>query len=117
SSRLASTRAGLAAAPSDAEVIVCHDAARPLATPDLFSRVVLSASRQGVDGAIPIVPVPDTVKRVSGDVVVSTEPREHLRLAQTPQAFAAGPLRQAHQRAAETDLTFTDDAALLEWAG
>jgi 2-C-methyl-D-erythritol 4-phosphate cytidylyltransferase/2-C-methyl-D-erythritol 2,4-cyclodiphosphate synthase len=61
--------------------------------------------------------VTDTVKRVADGVVVATEPRDGLALAQTPQAFALGPLRDAHERAAEAGRSFTDDAAVVAWAG
>jgi 2-C-methyl-D-erythritol 4-phosphate cytidylyltransferase/2-C-methyl-D-erythritol 2,4-cyclodiphosphate synthase len=113
--RHASVRAALAAVPDEAEAELCHDAARVLATPDLFSAVL--AALDGWDGVVPAVPVPDTVKRVRDGVVVRTEPREDLALAQTPQAFSASALRDTHARAAEAEVDFTDDAAALEWAG
>lgn len=113
--RHASVRAALAAVPDGAEAVLCHDAARALATSDLFSAVL--EALDGWDGVVPVVPVPDTVKRVRGEVVVGTEPREDLALAQTPQAFTASALRAAHARAAESEVEFTDDAAALEWAG
>lgn len=117
-SRHASVRAALAAIRKDVPVVVCHDAARPFASWELF-RVVVEALEAGdADGAIPVVPVPDTVKRVRDGVVVGTEgPRAELALAQTPQAFRADALRDAHERAAQAGLEFTDDAAALEWAG
>jgi 2-C-methyl-D-erythritol 4-phosphate cytidylyltransferase / 2-C-methyl-D-erythritol 2,4-cyclodiphosphate synthase len=93
-----------------------HDGARPFASPGLFTSV-LAAVAGGADGAIPIVPVADTIKRVQDGLVVGTEPREELALAQTPQGFRAAALRDAHARAARADLEFTDDAAALEWAG
>lgn len=113
--RHASVRAALAAVPDGAEAVLCHDAARALATSDLFSAVL--EALDGWDGVVPVVPVPDTVKRVRGEVVVGTEPREDLALAQTPQAFTVSALRDAHARAAEGEVEFTDDAAALEWAG
>ena len=113
--RQESVRLGLAAVPQDAETVVCHDAARPLASSALFSAVI--AALEDADAAVPLVPVPDTVKRVEGGVVVRTEPREELALAQTPQAFVAAALREAHARAAADGATATDDAALLERAG
>ena len=58
-----SVRAGLAVVPGDVDVVVVHDAARPLASPELF-RAVVEAVAAGADGAVPGVPVPDTVKRV-----------------------------------------------------
>ncbi|HTW98717.1 MAG TPA: 2-C-methyl-D-erythritol 4-phosphate cytidylyltransferase [Acidimicrobiales bacterium] len=110
--RAASVRAGLRALPEAAEIIVVHDAARPLATPALFEAVV-AAVRGGADGAIPGIPLADTVKRVEGVVVVETLPREALVAVQTPQAFRAAVLRRAH--AGEPDAT--DDAGLLEAIG
>ncbi len=114
-SRHASVRIALEAVPSTATAIVCHDAARPLARPGLFTAVIEALGEW--DGVVPAVPVPDTVKRVKGDEVVGTEPRDELRLAQTPQAFVSDALREAHARAAVAGVEFTDDAAALEWGG
>ena len=111
--RAESVRAGLAAVPSDAVVIVVHDAARPLASPELFASVVEAVRAGGVDGAIPVVPVSDTLKRVVGGRVVGTVDRDGLLAVQTPQAFAAGALRAAHVGGGEA----SDDAGLLELAG
>ncbi|HLA92649.1 MAG TPA: 2-C-methyl-D-erythritol 4-phosphate cytidylyltransferase [Actinomycetota bacterium] len=113
--RRASVLAALRAVPADAAAIVCHDAARPFARAGLFARVL--AALEGADGVVPVVPVPDTVKRVDGDVVLGTEPREGLVLAQTPQAFLAPALREAHERAERDGDEMTDDAAALERAG
>jgi 2-C-methyl-D-erythritol 4-phosphate cytidylyltransferase len=113
--RQASVRAALAAVPQDAPAVLCHDAARALATPALFAAVL--EALEGWDGVVPVVPVADTVKRVRGERVVGTEPREELALAQTPQAFVAEALRDAHARAEAAGVEATDDAALLEWAG
>jgi 2-C-methyl-D-erythritol 4-phosphate cytidylyltransferase len=99
----------------DRPVIVCHDAARPFAAPELFSAVI--AALADADGAVPVLPVPDTVKRVREGYIETTVPREELKLAQTPQAFAGPALRDAHERGAATGMRCTDDAALLEWAG
>src|SRR4051812_47581092 len=75
--RSASVRAGLAAVPPEADIVVVHDAARPLAGADLFDQVV-AAVRGGADGAIAAAPVTDTVKRVDGDRVVETLDRAVL---------------------------------------
>jgi 2-C-methyl-D-erythritol 4-phosphate cytidylyltransferase len=107
-----SVRAGLALVPVDAEVVVVHDAARPLASAQLFERVV-AAVAEGADGAVPALPLADTVKRVDRDRVVETVPREGLVGAQTPQAFRADVLRAAH----EVGGVDTDDAALVEANG
>lgn len=115
-SRQASVRAALSALGDDIAVVAVHDAARPFAPPDLFTAVV-RAVRDGAVGAIPLVPVTDTVKRVLGGHVVATVDREELGLAQTPQAFRAVALRDAHERAVEEGREVTDDAMLLEGAG
>jgi len=111
-SRSDSVRAGLAAVGDDADVVVVHDAARPLASSDLF-RAVVDAVRAGADGAVPALALADTVKRVDGDRVVETVTREALVAVQTPQAFRADVLRRAHARRADA----TDDAALVEATG
>lgn len=113
--RQASVRAALTLVPAEAGAIVCHDAARPFATPELFASVL--AALVDADGAVPVVPVPDTVKRVADGLVLGTEPREVLALAQTPQAFRAAALREAHARAERDGVEVTDDAAALERAG
>lgn len=116
--RGASVRAALLALPADVAVVVCHDAARPFASPALFDAVVRALDdRPEVAGVVPVVVVADTVKRVSDGYVVRTEPRDELALAQTPQAFRASALREAHDRAAAEGRDFSDDAALIEWAG
>jgi 2-C-methyl-D-erythritol 4-phosphate cytidylyltransferase len=107
-----SVRAGLACVPADVDVVVVHDAARPLAPPKLFARVI-AAVRDGADGAVPALPVADTVKRVRDRVVVETVPRGDLVAAQTPQAFRRDVLERAHAR----DDIDTDDAALVEAGG
>jgi len=90
-----------------------HDAARPLATPDLFRRVV-DAVAAGADGVVPAVAVTDTIKRIDDEgTVVETPPRERLVAVQTPQAFRAAALRQAHA----TGMDGTDDASLVEHLG
>ncbi len=112
-SRSASVRAGLAAVPEEAAVIVIHDAARPLAPPSLFEAVVAAVVSGGADGAIPVVPVSDTVKRVTDGVVTATVDRAGMVTVQTPQAFVASTLRAAHAAGGEA----TDDAGLLEARG
>ncbi len=110
--RPGSVRHGLAGVPPEAEVIVVHDAARPLATAPLFAAVV-HAVRSGADGAVAALPIDDTVKRVEGDTVVRTVDRSGLWAVQTPQAFRSGALRRAHEGEPEA----TDDAALVERTG
>ena len=110
--RSESVRNGLAAVPDDADIIVVHDAARPAAGVALF-KAVIDAVRAGADAAVPGVAVTDTIKRVDGDRVAETFDRASLIAVQTPQAFRAGALRDAH---ASGEIA-TDDAALVERAG
>lgn len=110
--RSASVRAGLAAVPDDAEVVLVHDAARPLAGSDLFSRA-MAAVRAGADGVVPVVAVTDTIKRVEDRLVVETLDRSALVAVQTPQAFSARMLRDAHAAGGDA----TDDAGLVESIG
>jgi 2-C-methyl-D-erythritol 4-phosphate cytidylyltransferase len=114
-SRQASVRAGLLVVGGEARVVVCHDSARAFASPELFRRVI--EALDGWDGAVPVVRVVDTVKRVEGQVVKGTEPRSMLALAQTPQAFVPRALLDAHEAAEREGVEATDDAALLERSG
>jgi 2-C-methyl-D-erythritol 4-phosphate cytidylyltransferase len=109
--RADSVRLGVAEIPSDAAVILVHDAARPLVDDAVVERVV-SALNEGWDGAVPALPLADTVKRVEGEVVVETLPRDQLRAVQTPQAFVAGVLRNAL-----TGSDWTDCSAAVEASG
>lgn len=113
-SRAASVRLGLAAVPPEVDVVVVHDAARPLAGPELFASVVAAVESGSVDGAVCALPVTDTLKRVdAGGRVTETVPRQGLVAVQTPQGFRAAVLRRAHAHDAEA----TDDAALVEALG
>jgi 2-C-methyl-D-erythritol 4-phosphate cytidylyltransferase len=106
--RSASVRAGLAAVPADAEVIVVHDAARPLASAQLWEHVVASA-QVGHEAVVPVVPIIDTLREVDGGTV----DRTRFVAVQTPQGFVAAVLRRAHESGAEG----TDDASLVEAIG
>ena len=111
--RSGSVRAGLAAVPESVGIVCVHDAARPLATSELFARVI-AAVRDGAAGAVPALAVTDTIKVVDGSgAVVDTPDRSTLVAVQTPQAFAGPLLRRAHAGGADG----TDDAALVEQAG
>jgi 2-C-methyl-D-erythritol 4-phosphate cytidylyltransferase len=110
--RSASVRAGLAAVPASAEIIVVHDAARPLARAELWAEVI-GAVEQGAGAAIPAVPVADTLKRIVDGRVAETIDRAQLVAVQTPQAFRAELLRRAHAGGGDA----TDDAALVEGLG
>ena len=111
--RAESVRAALGEVPEEALVIIVHDAARPLVGDDVVERV-LGPLAEGFDGAIPVVPISDTVKRVQGGIVVETVSRDSLVGAQTPQAFLAPVFRKA----LGGDLSgATDCASLVERAG
>jgi 2-C-methyl-D-erythritol 4-phosphate cytidylyltransferase len=110
--RADSVRAGVAEVPEEAAVVLVHDAARPLLGDDVIERVV-GALGDGWDGAVPALPVADTVKRVDGDQVVETLERSELVAVQTPQAFLADVLRRAITGGGEA----SDCAALVEAAG
>lgn len=107
-SRSASVRCGLAAVPDDAEVVLVHDAARPMATAALFQRVV-DAVADGADAAVPAVPLTDSVRSSSGGAI----DRSTLLAVQTPQGFAVECLRRAHASGGDA----TDDASLVEATG
>ena len=87
-------RAGLARGPLGAEIVVVHDAARPLASAELFDAVI-DAVRDGADGAVPGLAVTDTLKRVDDVRVTDTVDRVGLVAVQTPQAFRGATLRAA----------------------
>ena len=107
-SRAESVRAGLAALPDVASVVLVHDAARPLASPELFARVV-QAVVDGAHGVVPAVDVSDTIRHKKGGVV----DRSQLLAVQTPQGFDVATLRKAHA----TNDDATDDATLVEALG
>ena len=109
--RAESVRLGVADVPADALVILVHDAARPFLPEDVLERV-LAPLAEGWDGAVPALPLADTIKRVSGDEIVETLPRDELVAVQTPQAFLADALRRAVEGGEASDC-----AALVERAG
>ncbi len=112
-SRSESVRLALEEVPQEAAVVLVHDAARPLLPEEVIERVLAPLS-EGWDGVVPAVPLADTVKRVDGDRVVETLPRDDLVAVQTPQAFLADTLR----RAVSGDVSSaTDCASLVEAQG
>lgn len=114
--RTDSVRAALQAVPEEADVVLIHDAARPLVTPDVIERAIQAAAA-GL-AAVPGVPVEDTIKRVDeGGRIVDTLERERLWRAQTPQAFPRELILRAHAQAEAEGVTATDDAALVERVG
>jgi 2-C-methyl-D-erythritol 4-phosphate cytidylyltransferase len=107
---------GLAFIPDDDAIVVIHDAVRPLVTCECITACVDAARDQGA--CIAAVPAWDTLKRVtSAGRIDATLPREDVWLAQTPQAFRAGLIRQAHRAARSQNFPGTDDASLVERQG
>ncbi len=111
--RAESVRAGLREVPSDALVVLVHDAARPLLDERVIERV-LAALVEGCDGVVPGLPLTDTVKRAADGEIVETIDREGLWTVQTPQAFTATALRRAY---AGDLMDATDCASLVERSG
>jgi 2-C-methyl-D-erythritol 4-phosphate cytidylyltransferase len=111
--RAESVRAALGEVEESAFVVLVHDAARPLVDDAVVERVLVPLG-EGFDGAVPVLPVADTLKRVERGVVAETVERDGLATAQTPQAFLADSLR----RALSGDLDgVTDCASAVERAG
>jgi 2-C-methyl-D-erythritol 4-phosphate cytidylyltransferase/2-C-methyl-D-erythritol 2,4-cyclodiphosphate synthase len=111
--RQQSVAAGLAALPDAVDLVLVHDAARPLVPIEVFDRVV-GAVRATGGGVIPVLPVTDTVKRVEGSAVLETADRAQLVAVQTPQGFPRAELVAAYAAAGDDH---TDDAALFAAAG
>ena len=125
--RQESVSRGLAAVPADSALVVVHDAVRPFITRALIDSerrllavgwglAVVGAAR-ATGAAICALPIAETVKRVSGGVVESTLDRAELVAVQTPQAFRADLLREAHDKARRDGFIGTDDAMLVERLG
>jgi 2-C-methyl-D-erythritol 4-phosphate cytidylyltransferase len=107
---------GLDDLPDEAEIVLVHDAARPLVDADTIDRVVTSV--RGGTSTIAALPVVDTLKEVGDDgVIVRTVNREGIWRAQTPQGFSRRVLVDAHRRARAERISATDDAALCERLG
>jgi 2-C-methyl-D-erythritol 4-phosphate cytidylyltransferase len=114
--RTASVRAALAAADPGADVVLVHDAARPLTPPDVVVRV-LAALRAGAQAVVPVLPVVDTTVHVdAAGVITEAVPREALRRVQTPQGFDRATLVAAYAALTE-GAELTDDAAVVRAAG
>lgn len=111
-SRSASVRCGLSVLPEDFDLVVVHDAARPMASPEIY-REILTKLSNGSQAVVPVLAVNDTIKRVVNSKVVSTLDRSELVYTQTPQGFRRSVLMKAH----ESGLEATDDAHLVEMLG
>lgn len=115
SSRAESVNFGLNALSSQVELAAIHDGARPLVTAALIDRVARAANSYG--GAIPVIPVKDTIKIVDGAFVDTTPARASLRGAQTPQIFDFDLLRAAMKKVEQENLEVTDDCSAVEALG
>jgi 2-C-methyl-D-erythritol 4-phosphate cytidylyltransferase len=107
-----SVRIALELTSAESDLVIVHDAARPLATPEIFDACLNAASCAGA--AIAAIPVSDTLKRVADSTITATIARAGLWQAQTPQAFRRAVLVAAHQRAVREKIAATDDADLVE---
>jgi 2-C-methyl-D-erythritol 4-phosphate cytidylyltransferase len=113
SSRQESVAKGLAWI--DSEIVVVHDAARPLAPAGLVSKALDALGDR--DGAVVALPMDETLKEVEAGAVVATVDRSRLWTVQTPQVFRASTLRLAYERARVDGFAGTDDAQLVERSG
>jgi 2-C-methyl-D-erythritol 4-phosphate cytidylyltransferase len=101
---------------SDTDIVLIHDAARPLITASLVRNVLRKAADRG--SAVPVLPIQETVKEIEGDTVLRTLLRDRLFISQTPQGFQYAILKKAYEKAEEEDSrTFTDEATMVERAG
>ena len=106
-----SVRAALVALQSVADIVLIHDAARPLVSSDLIARVIAATSQK--NGAIAALPASDTIHEAADHRIRSTLDRSKLWQAQTPQAFPRDVLTAAHRRALDDEVIATDDAGLV----
>jgi len=101
--------------PARTDIVLVHDAARPLVKAELIDRIIETTKEKGA--AIPALPVSDTVKKIEGNRVSRTIDRQGLSLIQTPQGFSCEILGRAFEVALEDSRTYTDEAALVENMG
>ncbi len=110
--RQQSVENALEAVDAQAEMVAVHDAVRPFIEEDLIEKVIAEAASNGA-AIVGIVPV-DTIKQVHRDRIRTTIPRDRLILAQTPQVFRTGLLREAFERARADGFLGTDESSLVE---
>jgi 2-C-methyl-D-erythritol 4-phosphate cytidylyltransferase/2-C-methyl-D-erythritol 2,4-cyclodiphosphate synthase len=116
STRQESVRRGVAATAKDVQLILVHDAVRPLCDTETMRRVAEAAMAKG--GAIPGIAATDTIQRVSRKGrILATPPREELFAIQTPQCFHADILRSSLDRARRAGFVGTDESSVVRWAG
>jgi 2-C-methyl-D-erythritol 4-phosphate cytidylyltransferase/2-C-methyl-D-erythritol 2,4-cyclodiphosphate synthase len=116
SNRQESVRRGIGHTHPNADIIIVHDAVRPLCERGVMVRVLEAACKRGA--AVPGLPATETIQRVSRrGRVLSTPPREELYAIQTPQMFHAGVLKSALERANKEGFLGTDESSVVRWAG
>ena len=116
SSRQESVRRLLERVPEDAQLVLIHDGARPLITPELLEQAI--AETRVWKATVLAVPVKDTIKSANDTLQIEkTISREQLWAIQTPQTFERSVIQEAHQRASQEGFIGTDDAALVERMG
>ena len=115
STRQESVRNGLKSIKTPCDVVIVHDAARPLVTKEMIERTIDEAHKTGA-ASVGVTPV-DTVKSVHGTSILNTVDRNSLVLIQTPQAFRYDVLTEAHENARKNHQLVTDDCALCELIG
>ena len=99
----------------DDDIVLVHDAVRPLLSSDLIRRVAKEAGEKG--STIPVIPVSDTIKEIKDGVVSKTIDRSRLAAAQTPQGFPAGVLKKVYKKLKLNDPQWTDEAMMVEAIG
>ncbi len=98
--------------PENPDIVLIQDAVRPFVDESLINAIIEALNEYY--GVIPVIPVKDTLKLTENDLVQATIPRNNLSAAQTPQGFRFGAILEAHRKAAQQNLKFTDDAAVAE---
>ncbi len=114
-SRQESVYRALVSIPDHVDVVLVHDAVRPFVSPHAITELVRSVQSEGA--AALAIPVSDTLRRASNDVFGETVPRVGMYRMQTPQGFRRQWFREAHEKARAEGLEWTDDVALIQWAG
>lgn len=97
------------------DIILVHDAVRPLVSVDLIRKVAERTVEKGA--VVPVLPVTDTLKEIIGDKILRTLDRNKVFFAQTPQGFRSEHLAKAYEKALNQDARWTDEAGLLEACG
>lgn len=115
--RFESVQRGLRRVPSDCEIVMVHDGARPFPSRDIFRRLIAAFDDPKCQGAIPAVALSDSLRRLLPGGASESVPRSDFRAVQTPQAFRAKLLLDANRKASAPAATYTDDASVMEAAG